>query len=394
VPSRRAFLATGFTAGLGGLSGCILPVNPVDRIQGLVSDDDDATGPPVAGEVRQEQATGWRAGRVWNVSGPRRDASVSWSTNVGREIRHSPVVRDSKVFVAASKSSDGVVHGLDASTGNRLWTKGLEWGPGSVALTESTLLVTGAKDTLRLFDDGDELDRTSTGGTSTIALDDEQAYFTESDVIHAVPQNFQRQGWSRDLEDIASGPATDGDRVYVGTYDDELVAYTVEGDLDWRVDIGRDVTGAPTVAGELVLVGGVDFAIHAVDRATGRPVWRHETDGAVYGSPAVADETVYATSVDGTVRALSLENGRERWRYDAGDGLEIGYRAGPIVDDATVFVGGIGGEITALDAASGEELWTVTVGSTPVAPPTIAEGYVFVGTVSGTIYGIEGVTPS
>lgn len=383
VPSRRSVLRASASAAVAGTAGCFQFFEASEFSQ------------PVAGTVRQQQVDGSRSGHVRGVSGPRSDASLVWSNDVGDYVHHSPVVRDSTVYVGARTSNEGIVRALDASVGTGKWTTNLDHDPVSVALYEGGVLACTGFDVHRLSDhDGDEINATATGGASSIALDRDRAYFHGTRHLHAIPHNFERQGWSTELDRIASGPATDGRRVYVGTYDDELLAYTTDGVLDWRSGVGRDVTGAPTIAADVVLVGAVDFAVHAVSRETGVPRWRHETDGAVYGSPAVADGIVYVTSVDGTVRALDVDDGREQWRYDAGDGLRTGYRAGPIVDDATVFVGGIGGEIAALDAATGDELWTVTVGDTPVAPPTIAEGHVYVGTVSGTVYGIGGVVES
>jgi outer membrane protein assembly factor BamB len=72
---------------------------------------------------------------------------------------------------------------------------------------------------------------------------------------------------------------------------------------------------APVSAGGLVLVGGSDGVVRAVDAATGQLRWKAYTGGAVYYPPAVWNGLACVGSLDGRVYALDAATGERLWRF-------------------------------------------------------------------------------
>lgn len=76
------------------------------------------------------------------------------------------------------------------------------------------------------------------------------------------------------------------------------------GEEIWRHPIDGNLVSSPTVAGGVVLVGGSEGYLHAVDAETGEEVWRFATDGPVTSSPTVVGGTAYVGSDDGSLYAV------------------------------------------------------------------------------------------
>ena len=58
----------------------------------------------------------------------------------------------------------------------------------------------------------------------------------------------------------------------------------------------RRRTRAPAVGGGVVVIGGTDFTMRAVDLATGNVLWSDEVSGAVSGGPAIVSDDVFAVA--------------------------------------------------------------------------------------------------
>jgi len=57
------------------------------------------------------------------------------------------------------------------------------------------------------------------------------------------------------------------------------------------------------VTDKLVIVGGRDKLVHALDRAKGKEVWTFPTKGRIDSSPVVVGDRVFVGSLDGNLYA-------------------------------------------------------------------------------------------
>jgi outer membrane protein assembly factor BamB len=122
----------------------------------------------------------------------------------------------------------------------------------------------------------------------------------------------------------AASPAVAGGRAYVGTFQNELIAVDLaELAVAWRFKDGdREFPfyASPAVS-SLVVVGGRDKRVRAIDPATGRERWSFTTPARVDGSPVIAGDRVVAGSLSGDLYVLSLSRGEVLWQYAAGAAL-------------------------------------------------------------------------
>ncbi|WP_239685597.1 PQQ-binding-like beta-propeller repeat protein [Halolamina pelagica] len=125
--------------------------------------------------------------------------------------------------------------------------------------------------------------------------------------------------------------------------------------------------------------------------------WRTEFDDVRgVGTPSLADGELYvpADAVTETARsryrlyALSARDGGVRWQVP----LRVEPNGAPAVSADRIVVGAKrsvkGGRLVCFHPRYGEEQWLYDVGSRLTAPPTVAEGVVYVGDWSGRVHAI------
>ncbi len=122
-----------------------------------------------------------------------------------------------------------------------------------------------------------------------------------------------------------SAVAVRGERAFLGLYGEAVVGIDWQaGRVLWRfedADRSFPFLSSAAVMEELVLIGGRDRRLRALDPATGRQRWELVTKGRVDSSPVVVGSRVFVGSADGVLYAADLTTGREAWRFETGGGI-------------------------------------------------------------------------
>jgi outer membrane protein assembly factor BamB/regulation of enolase protein 1 (concanavalin A-like superfamily) len=117
------------------------------------------------------------------------------------------------------------------------------------------------------------------------------------------------------------------------------------------------------MGGETTTIGSTGYqgSVRALNPDTGAVLWEHPTTGPVIGHLAYANGLVYSSS--GTVlEALDAVTGNRLYSYDFG----LGLYAGPVVAEGKVFVGTLSGK---------EYAFSLTAPITPPADPACPSGW-------------------
>jgi outer membrane protein assembly factor BamB len=252
--------------------------------------------------------------------------------------------------------------------------------------------------------------RVTTGGAvrSSPTVHDGAVYVGDAaGFMYALDIGDGRERWVYDASSpVSSSPAVAAGRVFFGDRAGVLHAVAAsDGSPEWQLRTGPDMalpwgnegwdyyTSSPAVVGGVVIFGGGDGFLHAVDAATGERRWRYATDGRIRSSPAVAGGVVYVGSMDGRLHAVDVRTGEALWRFETEgyslDSSEYGFdrrsiQSSPAVADGRVFFGSRDGHLYAVDAASGELLWRFDQEvSWCISSPAVEGGIVYVGTSDG-----------
>ena len=122
-----------------------------------------------------------------------------------------------------------------------------------------------------------------------------------------------------------------------------------------------------------------------IDLEANRVAWTYDSphgDFPFYASAAATSEVVIVGGRDKLVHALNPKTGKALWTYD----MKARIDASPVVAGDVVFVASKSGELSSLNLKTGSLVWKFETGSPIVASPSISNGRLVIGTLDGTVY--------
>lgn len=233
----------------------------------------------------------------------RKTGKGRWKYSTGGEIYSSAAVVDGRVIFG---SYDNRLYCLNEKDGSLAWqyeTQGyVHCAP---AVVDGVTFIAGCDEHLRVID-----------------------IKTGKQVVEIPLQTY-----------LIASPAVFGELLYVGTYASEVVAVDWrKKDVIWRYtseESEQPFHSSAAVTSQLVVLGGRDRMVHAINRSTGRKAWTFPTRSKVDSSPAVVGDRVFIGSGDGNLYALSLTDGKELWKFNAGKPIS----AGPAIGEGVLVIG-------------------------------------------------------
>jgi outer membrane protein assembly factor BamB len=175
---------------------------------------------------------------------------------------------------------------------------------------------------------------------------------------------------------LTSSAATGAGLVVVGGRNGEVIALDADtGAKKWSSKITSEVISAPLVADDRVIIRGGDGRVFGFDVADGSRKWVF--DRALpslsvrgNGSPVLGTGVIYVGYEDGTVVMLRIADGLQGWEQAVADpdGRTELDRAADVdgeiqVGNEAVFATSFHGQSMALSISNGRPLWTRDIGS-------------------------------
>ena len=254
------------------------------------------------------------------------DLEPLWSTNLGSEIRATPVVADDQVIV---RSVDGRLRSLSATDGSQQWL--ITGSVPALSLTGNSKPLVAGEMVFAGFDDGKLIayDRKSgktlwettislpSGRTEVERLIDLDGSFVLRDgVIYVV--SFQGHLaavqavsgdilWSRKFSSFQA-IAIDEDALYLSS--DESDLWSIDrrtGSAFWKQDVlhARKIT-APSIIGDKLVVADYQGYLHWFDKSDGKLLGRiRTTDKRNYVQPQIWGESVVTLDESGFLVSVS-----------------------------------------------------------------------------------------
>lgn len=178
--------------------------------------------------------------------------------------------------------------------------------------------------------------------------------------------------------------------VLIGGEDGILRALEADtGEALWEFASDAPFVSTPAITDDGTLyVGGLDNNVYALDLATGVEKWRYETGGQIYASPALVEDTLYVGSRDGGLYALDAATGEQQFVFQAQGEIW----SSPAYQDSTLFFATTAGYTYALAAESGDLLWETSIGASTRATTALADGVLFIGNGNGDLLALDQAT--
>lgn len=336
------------------------------------------------------------------------------------------------VFGDGMHQTDGaILHGLRADTGSPLWQYPVPGQlvhlEGSPTIASSRVYIGGGNagvlclDTNQLTLDGKVVDAATAQKTLDQLWKQLVAKYEEEKKIDpdfaippsetSLPKPRPKLVWQQGLNQwhVDASVAVVGDRVLVASsfLDQERVGEralfclsAADGRILWKTPLRLNPWSGPSVAGDVVLVGGSSIRFEpkdipqgqgeltAVSLADGTVRWRRDVPGGIVSPVAVAEGLAVFTATDGKVRGWNLAGGEEKWSYDAKSALF----AAPAVAGGVVYAADLKSVVHAIGLAEGQPRWTLDLASDPAVKtpgmiygsPIVHNGRLFVATCNVT----------
>ena len=232
-----------------------------------------------------------------------------------------------------------------------------------------------------------------------LSIDETNVYLAYGPTVYAINLTTSRESWhypqepSRTATFYASPALSDDGLVIVGGYDNVVYALdqSTGGDvrLAWSFEgASGNIIGAPVVAGDIVLVPSADNNLYALDLSTGDPVWAQafSTDEALWSAPLIEGDVIYLASLDHRVYAIDLPTGRELWRTELLNGAIADT---PTLVGELILVGTFNSQLVAVDTTRGEIAWAFDTSGWVWGGPAVADDLALFGDYTGVAYAVD-----
>ena len=172
-----------------------------------------------------------------------------------------------------------------------------------------------------------------------------------------------RLGGSSERLRLGLSPATDGARIYAGSYEGQAAAFDAEtGRRIWNVQTNLPLSAGPTYGNGALAFGTTDGDLIVLDSETGEERWRRPVGAEVLAAPAIANDILALRSVDGRLRGYSAIDGRELWSVEQSvPALTMRGNTAPAISEGVVVTGFDNGRLSSYELDSGDPMWEIIV---------------------------------
>lgn len=190
--------------------------------------------------------------------------------------------------------------------------------------------------------------------------------------------------WQTNLNSlIVATPTAYNGNIYVATYRKEVLAFSPEGTLLFRVVGNAPFTSSPLVLSNYLYITSLDGVLYAIDAENGTILWKVALPESFSSPLASQDNLLYTGSVSNTLYAITANTGITQW-YAFLKGSVYGR---PYVDEESVYVGDFGGFVSRFDR-KGQLVWQTNLGGKFFASPVKWNNLIFIGSSTGNLYAL------
>lgn len=199
---------------------------------------------------------------------------------------------------------------------------------------------------------------------------------------------------------IAGGLSADGDMVYLGTENGDVVALNAtDGSVKWHQVVRTEVMADPAVGNGLVVVKGSTGEVIALDQETGESRWTFKTEIPALSmrgtaAPFIAQGGVFVGTATGKMLVLVAENGQPAWetRLALPTGSTelqrlVDVDSRPILSGRLLYNVAYNGSLAAIDVTNGSIVWKREYSS--YQNITLAGGRLFVTDAQDTVSSLD-----
>ncbi len=174
-----------------------------------------------------------------------------------------------------------------------------------------------------------------------------------------------KEVWSRDVGEgqgdswLHLTPVVQDDRIYTVGAEGRITALNrMTGEVLWKTNLKRRISGGVGAGEGLVLVGSRDGHVIALSDKDGTQRWESSVSSEILVAPQIGRGVVVAQTVDSKLTGLDAETGKQLWLQETTQPiLTLRGTSTPLIEGDSVFAGFANGEVRAYRLDSGSPLW-------------------------------------
>ncbi|MBL8828873.1 MAG: PQQ-binding-like beta-propeller repeat protein, partial [Planctomycetaceae bacterium] len=270
---------------------------------------------------------------IGGLDGPLRalkltDGGELWQFKTELGFKAAAAVREGRVFIG---DCDGAFVCLDAKTGEKIWGKSTDAEISAGANFYQDRVLFGSQDG-SLFccqaSDGKELWKYAIENQIQCmpTVVENRVFLAGCDGnFHVIDIDTGKAVAVLPINDPTNAtPAAVGDMVYFGTQGASFLAVNwKKPEITWTYEPRRKspFQSSAAVKDGIVVIGGRDRQLHAIDAADGKLKWSFPSKTQIDASPVIVGDRVFVGTGDGRVVGLRLTTGDKLWEYETGGGF-------------------------------------------------------------------------
>jgi eukaryotic-like serine/threonine-protein kinase len=324
------------------------------------------------------------------AAAPPASLKVLWSYEAGDTIQSSAAIADGRVFAAVGS---GELVALNFTDGKVVWKYKMEdfAGESSPAVADGTVYVGDLGGVLHAVraTDGKKLWTFKTAAeikSSPVVVGDRVLIGSYDGKLYALATNDGKLLWSLETQNyIHATPAVADGLAYLSGCDEVFhVIRIADGKEVFTIPFAANTGASAAIAGARAYFGTFNNEVLAFDLKTRKLAWRYahkDRHFPFYSSAAVADGLVVIGGRDKMIHALNATNGKARWTFMTRARVD----SSPVIAGGRVYVGSNDGRFYVLGLAKGEKIWEYDAGSPLSASPALASGRIVIGSSDGRL---------
>ena len=209
-------------------------------------------------------------------------------------------------------------------------------------------------------------------------------------------------GFGSGSEHLRIGPALGNKAIFIASTNGTVTSIDkTNGNKNWQVRTGIDISTSPGVGNNLVVVGSQQGEVLALSQQDGQKRWKVTLSGAILAKPAINQDKVLLKTVNGEIKALSAQDGHELWSFQQTEpNLILRGGSSPLILENSAIIGFANGNLIRLNLQNGQIIWTVLI-ATPTgafaisrmvdidADPILFEHQIYAATYQGKIASLD-----
>jgi outer membrane protein assembly factor BamB/tRNA A-37 threonylcarbamoyl transferase component Bud32 len=314
--------------------------------------------------------------------------SPIWTFSCEDEIRGSANYADGVVYIG---SYDHNMYALEADNGNFIWKYAAEGGIVSKPAIYDNKVFFGSTDQYVhaiSCRNGKKVWVQSTDGAiySSPVIEEGHLFIgSDDEYLHVLNIMAGREAWSVNLgSSVRSSPIVENELVYVGSENGDIQCYDFSGNIKWRANAKRAVTGSPHYSENVIYITSLDGVLYAIDAKSGWVIWRFRMDSGSICTPTTHENHIYVGATDNTFYCVNIKSTKKVWSFDTDNQIN----SSPVYYKGAVYFCNVDGMVFSLHAGSGRLRWKYQTEAAITGSPIIVNDILYIGSTDNKIYAL------